>query len=252
MQTARPLLLNLGGPDSLDAVEPFLFNLFADPDIIGLPLGFLTQKPFALLVAPARTRGRATTTRPSAANRRCWKTRRTGAGAGTDAARARRLRRVRVHALLAPTHRCRGNRAQTARLCAGDHFSAALSAVFAHHHRQLGTMEFQRACTRQNYHPRTWTLVPRVVRACRLPAGDHREYSCRSAQAARPDPARIELLFSAHGLPKKLVERGDPYEQQIRATFEALLRASSAGRTPRSVTRAASGRSNGCGPISRT
>ena len=36
------VLFNLGGPDSLDAVEPFLFNLFSDPDIIrgffGLPL----------------------------------------------------------------------------------------------------------------------------------------------------------------------------------------------------------------------
>jgi hypothetical protein len=31
------LLLNLGGPETLDDVEPFLFNLFADPDIIRLP-----------------------------------------------------------------------------------------------------------------------------------------------------------------------------------------------------------------------
>lgn len=31
------LLLNLGGPDSLDAVEPFLYNLFSDPEIISLP-----------------------------------------------------------------------------------------------------------------------------------------------------------------------------------------------------------------------
>jgi ferrochelatase len=31
------LLLNLGGPDSLEDVQPFLYNLFADPDIIRLP-----------------------------------------------------------------------------------------------------------------------------------------------------------------------------------------------------------------------
>jgi len=31
------LLLNLGGPDTLDDVEPFLYNLFADPEIIRLP-----------------------------------------------------------------------------------------------------------------------------------------------------------------------------------------------------------------------
>ena len=31
------VLFNLGGPDSLKAVRPFLFNLFNDPAIIGLP-----------------------------------------------------------------------------------------------------------------------------------------------------------------------------------------------------------------------
>ena len=31
------LLLNLGGPETLDDVEHFLFNLFNDPDIIRLP-----------------------------------------------------------------------------------------------------------------------------------------------------------------------------------------------------------------------
>src|ERR1700693_462406 len=40
------ILLNLGGPDSLDAVEPFLYNLFSDPDIITLPFGFQWLVPF--------------------------------------------------------------------------------------------------------------------------------------------------------------------------------------------------------------
>src|SRR5947209_18898068 len=31
------VLMNLGGPDSLEAVRPFLVNLFSDPAIIGLP-----------------------------------------------------------------------------------------------------------------------------------------------------------------------------------------------------------------------
>ncbi|MDX9923788.1 MAG: ferrochelatase [Ignavibacteriaceae bacterium] len=33
------VLFNLGGPDSLDAVQPFLFNLFSDPDIFFIPFG---------------------------------------------------------------------------------------------------------------------------------------------------------------------------------------------------------------------
>ncbi len=49
------LLLNLGGPDSLDDVQPFLYNLFADPDIIRLPspVQFL-QPAIAQLVSTLR------------------------------------------------------------------------------------------------------------------------------------------------------------------------------------------------------
>ena len=48
------VLLNMGGPDSLEAVEPFLYNLFRDPDLIPLPLGFLWQRRFARMVSRAR------------------------------------------------------------------------------------------------------------------------------------------------------------------------------------------------------
>jgi protoporphyrin/coproporphyrin ferrochelatase len=37
-----------------------------------------------------------------------------------------------------------------------------------------------------------------------------------------PNPEQVELLLSAHGLPKKLSEAGDPYERQIRATYEVV------------------------------
>src|SRR5215467_11535903 len=48
------VLFQLGGPDSLDAVEPFLQNLFLDPDIIPMgPLGFL-RGPLARYIAKKR------------------------------------------------------------------------------------------------------------------------------------------------------------------------------------------------------
>ncbi|MEK6322647.1 MAG: ferrochelatase [Acidobacteriota bacterium] len=47
------LLFNLGGPAKLDDVRPFLFNLFSDPDIIRLPLRAL-QKPLAWLISTQR------------------------------------------------------------------------------------------------------------------------------------------------------------------------------------------------------
>ncbi|KAL6899760.1 hypothetical protein ACP4OV_006418 [Aristida adscensionis] len=49
------LLLNLGGPETLDDVQPFLFNLFADPDIIRLPRLFrFLQKPLAKFISVVR------------------------------------------------------------------------------------------------------------------------------------------------------------------------------------------------------
>jgi|TARA_B110000971_G_scaffold143810_1_gene146953 ferrochelatase len=47
------ILFNLGGPDNLDAVEPFLFNLFNDPAIISLPTIF--RYPLAKLISKRRT-----------------------------------------------------------------------------------------------------------------------------------------------------------------------------------------------------
>lgn len=49
------LLLNLGGPDQLEDVRPFLFNLFSDPEIIRLPFPWL-QKPLAWLISTMRAK----------------------------------------------------------------------------------------------------------------------------------------------------------------------------------------------------
>lgn len=49
------LLLNLGGPETLEDVQPFLFNLFSDPDIIRLPRMFrFLQMPLAQFISVAR------------------------------------------------------------------------------------------------------------------------------------------------------------------------------------------------------
>ncbi len=49
------LLLNLGGPDRLEDVRPFLYNLFSDPEIIRLPFPWL-QSPLAWLISTSRAK----------------------------------------------------------------------------------------------------------------------------------------------------------------------------------------------------
>ena len=62
------------------------------------------------------------------------------------------------------------------------------------------------------------------------------------AMDARADPGRIRVLFTAHSLPQRVVDAGDPYEDELRATAEAVANRvglsnwaiawQSAGRTP--------------------
>ena len=47
------LLFNLGGPETLADVRPFLFNLFSDPEIVRLPIREM-QKPLAWMISTAR------------------------------------------------------------------------------------------------------------------------------------------------------------------------------------------------------
>mgnify|MGYP001772540824 CR=1 FL=1 len=54
MSKVGVLLLNMGGPDSLNAIEPFLYNLFSDHDIIEIPR--LIQKPVAKLISKIRAK----------------------------------------------------------------------------------------------------------------------------------------------------------------------------------------------------
>ena len=50
-QKTAVILFQLGGPDSPDAVYPFLYNLFCDPDIINFPGAFLARKALAATAA---------------------------------------------------------------------------------------------------------------------------------------------------------------------------------------------------------
>src|SRR5215831_3240863 len=48
------VLFQLGGPQTLEEIEPFLFNLFSDPDIIDFPFARLGRRPLAKLISTTR------------------------------------------------------------------------------------------------------------------------------------------------------------------------------------------------------
>lgn len=214
------VLLNLGGPDSLEAVEPFLFNLFSDPDIFKLPLGFIFQKPFARLISKRRAPeaaegyaaigGRSPILKYTEAQARALQYALADAGDYSvyicmrywhpmaDEVVARLKQQGIERVLLLPLY------PQYSNTTTGSSFN-----------------DFQRACDRAHYQPQIlkvehWYEQPAYHRAI--------ADAIRKAGNTLPDanPNNIELLFSAHGLPKKLVDAGDPYQSHIEQTYKAV------------------------------
>src|SRR3984885_16142971 len=50
------VLFQLGGPDKLESIEPFLYNLFCVPDIIDFPFARIGRNPLAKLISSPRAR----------------------------------------------------------------------------------------------------------------------------------------------------------------------------------------------------
>jgi protoheme ferro-lyase len=131
------VLFNLGGPDGPEAVRPFLFNLFRDPAIIGLPAIF--RYPLAALISTRREKtakanyaimGGGSPLLPETEKQARALEAQLAAGArGPAGGRSQVLHR---HALLEPADgRDRQGRGGVR---AGRHrAAAALSAVFGHH-----------------------------------------------------------------------------------------------------------------------
>ena len=216
------VLFNLGGPDSLAAVEGFLFNLFSDPDIFKLPLGFLTQKPFARAFARRRAPAASAGYRAIGGRSPLLANTERQARALTAA-----LADYGVDVFICMRYWHPLTREVVAALKAGGYTRAILLPLYP----QFSTTttgssfnEFQRECARQHYMPtceliREWYDQPDYLAAV---ADDIR---AAAAALPEPDPARVELLFSAHGLPQKVIDRGDPYAEQIQATYAQVCAA---------------------------
>lgn len=215
------VLFNLGGPDRLESVEPFLYNLFSDPDIFRLPLARLTQRPFARWVA--RRRARVARVAYAAIGGRSPLLDNTRAQAeALERALAEAGRPWPVFVCMRYWHPM--SEEVAARLKAGGFERLVLLPLYPQY--SLTTTgsalnAFRRACAALDYRPkvyrvRQWYDQPDYQQAM--------ADSIRAAAAGFPDPEpeAIELLCSAHGLPQKFVDTGDPYPQQVEATYAAL------------------------------
>jgi protoporphyrin/coproporphyrin ferrochelatase len=209
------VLFQLGGPDSLEAVEPFLLNLFLDPDIIPLgPLGLL-RRPIAKLISSRRSqpvRGRYAQIGG-----------RSPIGPLTERQRLSLVQSVSPYIDPVAVTAMRywhplTSEAVDALRRVGPLDELVLLPLYPHYSyaTTLSSLkEWRRVYGNPNGGPPLRTIEhyydhPLYIRALVQRIG--------SVLRQFPDSSRVHLVFSAHGLPMSLVERGDPYPRQIEET----------------------------------
>lgn len=216
MRKIAVVLFNLGGPDSPEAVQPFLFNLFSDPAIIGLP------NPLRWLLAKLISKRRAPHAReiyaqiggssPLLAN--------TQAQARALQASLADLGEVRCFAAMRYWHPLT---------------EGAVAAVkkFAPERIVLLPLYPQFSTTTTGSSKKAWDKIAQAQGlaaptsfSCCYPvqpgfvAAVAALTAAHYAEAAKHGKPRV--LFSAHGLPKKIVAAGDPYQIQVEKTAAAV------------------------------
>jgi ferrochelatase len=218
------LLFNLGGPDTLDDVEPFLVNLFSDRDIVELPMGALFQPVFARMIARARgpsvrrnyasIGGGSPQLRLTRAQGEALSARLSRGDGRVPVAIAMRYWRPRTEQALQELAACGVDRIVTLTLY--PHYSRATTGS--------SERELARVLARPEWRGRF-----RVSGIDRFPTDpaylDALAATVGEALAGLPDEARrrVVLLFSAHGLPRRLVDVGDPYVGETEATVRGVL-----------------------------
>ena len=213
------VLFNLGGPDSLEAVEPFLRNLFADPAIIRLP-AFL-RYPLAWLIARRRapiTRGMyeriggsSPLLKETEAQARALET-----------ALANNSMETRCFIAMRHWHPFTGEAAEAVKAWGPDR--AVLLPLYPQYSSTTtaSALDAWRKATNKTGLRASEALV------CCYPwdAGFVGAEAALVTEALqrRKTGLSYRVLFSAHGLPKRIVEQGDPYQWQVEKTVGAILR----------------------------
>jgi ferrochelatase len=232
-QSVGVVLFQLGGPDSLQAIEPFLHNLFSDPDIINFPFARLARPTLARLISSRRAR----------------KVQEHYASIGGKSP-IRELTERQACALEAELRKTLDARVLIAMRYWHPLTEEAVRRVKAEGFRELVLLPLypQYSKTTTGSSLNEWhrqyaakvkdPLAVRIVRdffddplyldsliekinqgLARFSSADLRTSDPRAVH----DVSDVHLIFSAHGVPLSVIEAGDPYQAQIKATVRLVM-----------------------------
>jgi protoporphyrin/coproporphyrin ferrochelatase len=214
---AGVILFQLGGPDTLDSIEPFLFNLFCDPDIIDFPFARLGRRPLAKLIS---------TTRASKVRHHY-----SVIGGGSpirrftdQQARALQFRLrdmgVDAHCFVAMRYWHPFTAEAVEQLRAARCDEVVLLPLYP-----------QRSSTTTGSSLNEWNKQFHEDMPVHTVDAFYRHELYLDAVAEKieeglarfPNPSQPELVFSAHSVPVSVIEKGDPYQRHIEETVRLVM-----------------------------
>ncbi len=216
MPRAAVVIFNLGGPDGLDAVRPFLFNLFNDPAILRMPA--ILRWPLARLISTRRAPvareiyrkigGRSPILEQTMAQRDALQAA-LGTGGETRVFVAMRYWRPFADQCAAEVMAYQPDRIVLLPLY--PQFSTTTTGSFQ--------LVWQQAARKAGLGARTTGICCYPTEPGFIDSVAEATSQAINRAAAFGTP---RVLFSAHGLPKKIIAAGDPYQAQIEATVAAI------------------------------
>jgi protoporphyrin/coproporphyrin ferrochelatase len=211
------ILFQLGGPDTLEAIEPFLYNLFCDPDIIDFPFARIGRKPLAKLISVTRSKKvqhhYATIGGGSPIRRHTERQARALEAELRDQG-------IDAYCFVAMRYWHPFTQEAIARLRAVDCDEIILLPMYPQYSSTTtgsSLNEWQRLFSDE-------IPVHSVEHFYQNPGYlDAMIEKINEALDRFPADGQPTILFSAHGVPMSVIERGDPYQRQIEETVRLVV-----------------------------
>ena len=218
MKKVGVVLFQLGGPDSLEAIEPFLYNLFCDPDIIDFPFARIARQPLAKLISVSRAKHVAHHYAEIGGKSPILEFTRRQA-----VALEKRLRQdYDARVVVAMRYWRPFTQEAIAELAQHAPDEIVLLPLYPQYSKTTtgsSVNEWNR-----RFHPNGWNPAVHVITEFyRDPAYIESVVSAvRGSLAQFANPAEVDMVFSAHSVPMSVIEKGDPYQRQIEETVDLV------------------------------
>ena len=216
------LLLNLGGPERIQDVGPFLYNLFADPEIIRLPNPVL-QKPLAWLISTLRSNKSKEAYRSIGGGSPL---RRITEQQARELQSLLRQRGIDATSYVAMRYWHPFTESAVADIKADGIDEVVVLPLYPHFSISTSGSSFRELQRLRQMDERFESLPLRCIRSWYDHPGYVRSMAELIAEQVRAsdDVEQAHIFFSAHGVPKSYVEEaGDPYQQEIQACASLIM-----------------------------